>query len=396
MPAQPSVDVDMMVRSGDLGQEPPKPGRRTKSRILYTKPSITTLEVSYATDAAANGWGEHCYDYVDRFEAAFCEHLGVPYAIATSSCTGALHMALAALGIGPGDEVIIADTNWIASVAPVTYLGATPVFVDVRSDTWCIDPVCVEAAITPRTRMILAVHLYGNMCDMSALLAIGARHGIAVVEDAAEALGSGWLGRRAGAIGQFGVFSFHGSKTVATGEGGMFVTSDEALYEKVLSLSYHGRARGQSRQFWPSAIGFKYKMSNVQAAIGVGQLERIDELLGRKREIFGRYQARLSGQNGISLNPEPTGTCNGYWMPTAVFQRESGVTRTKLLAAFAAENIDARVFFWPLSSLSFFQSALGNINAYDLPERAINLPSYHDMTDDDISRVIDVLLRISH
>ncbi len=395
MPAQPGIDIDTMVQNGDRGLDPPKPGRSKNARILYTKPSITPLEVSYATDAAANGWGEHCYDYVDRFEAAFCEHLRVPYAIATSSCTGALHMGLAALGLGPGDEVIIADTNWIASAAPVTYLGATPVFVDVRPDTWCIDPACVEAAITPRTRMILAVHLYGNMCDMSALLAIGARHGIAVVEDAAEALGSAWLGRKAGAIGQFGVFSFHGSKTVATGEGGMFVTSDEALYEKVLSLSYHGRARGQTRQFWPSNIGFKYKMSNVQAAIGVGQMERIDALLGRKREIFARYQARLAGHHAIALNPEPVGTRNGFWMPTAVFQRESGVTREMLLAAFAAENIDARVFFWPLSSLAFFQPALGNINAYDLPERAINLPSYHDMTDDDISRVVDVLLRVA-
>ncbi len=400
MPAQPGYDIDVRVHNGDRGRKPPdrrfrEAGPRKKSRILYTKPSITALEVSYATDAGMNGWGEHCYDYVDRFEAAFAEHLRVPYAIATSSCTGALHMGLAALGLGPGDEVIIADTNWIASAAPITYLGATPVFVDVRPDTWCIDPACVEAAITPRTRMILAVHLYGNMCDMSALLAIGARHGIAVVEDAAEALGSAWLGRKAGAIGQFGVFSFHGSKTVATGEGGMFVTSDEALYEKVLALSYHGRARGQTRQFWPNTIGFKYKMSNVQAAIGVGQMQRIDELLGRKREIFARYQAMLAGHWEILLNPEPVGTRNGFWMPTAVFQQKSCVTRDMLLAAFAAENIDARVFFWPLSSLPVFHPAYGNTNAYDLPERAINLPSYHDMIDDDISRVIDVLLRVS-
>ncbi len=175
----------------------------------------------------------------------------------------------------------------------------------------------------------------------------------------------------------------------------MFVTSDEALYEKVLSLSYHGRARGQTRQFWPSTIGFKYKMSNVQAAIGVGQMQRIDELLGRKREIFARYQARLAGHPGILLNPEPAGSRNGFWMPTAVFQQETGVTRDMLLAAFAAENIDARVFFWPLSSLPCFQPVLDNINAYDLPERAINLPSYHDMTDDDLSRVVDVLLRVS-
>jgi len=365
-----------------------------KSPIFYTRPSITEREVSYATDAAANGWGTHCYDYIHRFEAMFRDHLGVTHAIATSSCTGALHMGLAGLDIGPGDEVILADTNWIASAAPITHLGATPVFVDVRPDTWCIDPTCVEAAITARTRAILAVHLYGNMCDLAALLAIGQRHGIPIVEDAAQALGSTWNSRYAGTIGTFGAFSFHGTKTVTTGEGGIFVTDDTALYEKVLTLSNHGRSRGQDRQFWADMIGFKYKMSNLQAAIGVGQMERFDELLARKRAIFQRYQDSLAGRSGTMLNPEPPGTRNCFWMPTAVFAHETGVTREKLQAAFAAENINTRVFFWPLSGLPYFESVPGNINAYDLPGRAINLPSYHDMTDEDIDRVIDVAQKV--
>lgn len=391
MSAQPIAEISPDCGSSRRWQ---KTACDARPRVLYTRPSITAREVGYAADAAANGWGPHCYDYIDRFEAAFREHLQVPYAIATSSCTGALHMGLAALGLGPGDEVIIGDSNWIASIAPAVYLGATPVFVDVRPDTWCIDPARVETAITPRTRVIIAVHLYGNMCDMSALLAIGARHGIAIVEDAAEALGSAWHGRMAGAIGKFGVFSFHGSKTVTTGEGGMFVTSDAALYEDVLAMSFHGRVRGQTRQFWPDIIGFKYKMSNVQAAIGLGQMERIDELLARKRQIFERYQV-LSGYNGIALNPEPPETRNGFWMPTAVFPRESRVTREHLLTAFAAQNIDARVFFWPLSGLPPFRPVPANINAYDIPGRAINLPSYHDMSDADIDRVIGVLRRKS-
>jgi perosamine synthetase len=369
-------------------------------RILYTKPSITDLEISYAADAAAHGWGEHCYAYIDRFETLFKTHLGAPFAIATSSCTGALHLGFAALGIGPGDEIILADTNWIASVAPIAHLGASPVFVDVRPDSWCIDPDRVAAAITPRTKAILAVHLYGNMCDMAALLAIGARHGIAVVEDAAEAIGSAWRDSRAGAIGRFGAFSFHGSKTVTTGEGGMFVTADAALYERALTLSNHGRARGGTKQFWAEAIGFKYKMSNLQAAIGVGQMHRIDALIARKRAIFARYRDRLTACDAIALNPEPAGTRNGFWMPTAVFSRGSGVTRETLQAAFAAENIDARVFFWPLSGLPPFRCSSGraaetNVNAYDLPGRAINLPSYHDMTDADIDRVAGVLRVLS-
>lgn len=364
------------------------------ARIPYTKPSITEREIVYATDAVANGWGERCYDYINRFESGFAEYLGVTHAIATSSCTGALHMGLAALGIGPGDEVILADTNWIATVAPIVHLGATPVFVDVLPDSWCIAPAAVRAAVTPRTRAIVATHLYGNLCAMDELVALAAEQGLILIEDAAEAMGSVYRGRRAGSIGRFGVFSFHGTKTLTTGEGGMFVTSDGALYERVLTLSNHGRRRGQTRQFWPDEVGFKYKMSNVQAAIGLGQLERVEELVARKREIFAGYRDRLSHLASIALNPEPEGTVNGCWMPTVVFSRESGVRREKLVERFAAEQIDARVFFWPLSSLQPFKPCPTNVNSYDVPGRAINLPSYHDMTEADLERVVAVLVEL--
>jgi perosamine synthetase len=364
-------------------------------RILYTKPSITELESRYAADAAANGWGERCYDYIVRFEAAFRDHLGVAHAIATSSCTGALHLGMAALGIGPGDEVIMADTNWIASAAPIVHLGARPVFVDIHPDSWCIDPDLAETAITPRTKAILAVHLYGNLCDMERLLAIGEKHGIPVIEDAAEAIGSEYFGRRAGSMGRFGAFSFHGTKTVTTGEGGMFVTNDAALFEQVLTLSNHGRARGQVKQFWPDVVGFKYKMSNIQAALGCAQMERITELIGRKREIFHYYRDRLRNLPGVRMNPEPSNIVNGAWMPTVVFDEEAGVSREKLVAAFAADNIDARVFFYPLSELPMFDAMQRNRHAWSIPERAINLPSYHDMTTGDQDRVLDVLFRLA-
>lgn len=364
------------------------------SRIHYTKPSITDLEVAYATDAARNGWGERCYEYIGRFEEAFRTHLGVQYAIATSSCTGALHMGMAALGIGAGDEVIMADTNWIASAAPVVHLGAKPVFVDILEDSWCLDPAKVEAAITPRTRAILAVHIYGNLCDMDRLLAIGARHGIPVIEDAAEAIGSQYKGQRAGSMGVFGSFSFHGTKTLTTGEGGMFVTSDAALYERVLTLSNHGRARGQTKQFWPDMVGFKYKISNIQAAIGCAQTERIEALISRKREILGTYSKLLSGHADISLNPEAPGNINGAWMPSAVFSAASGVTREQLQAAFAADNIDARVFFHPLSSLPMFEDRTENRFSWDIPGRAINLPSFHDIQPEEQQRVVAVIDRV--
>lgn len=362
-----------------------------KSRILYTKPSITELEVRYATDAAANGWGDRCYEYIHRFEEMFKAHLGVKYAIATSSCTGALHMGMAALGIGPGDEVILADTNWIATAAPIVHLGATPLFVDILPDSWCLDPARVEQAITPRTRAIVAVHLYGNLCDMDRLLAIGEKHGIPVIEDAAEAIGSVYKGRRAGSIGKFGTFSFHGTKTITTGEGGLFVTNDKALFDTVLTLSNHGRAVGQTKQFWPDMVGFKYKMSNVQAAIGCAQVERIDELIQRKRSILGYYREKLDALSGLAMNPEPEGSQIGAWMPTVVFGRETGITREVLQAAFASENIDARVFFWPLSALAAFKPVPTNGIAWEIPDRAINLPSFHDIGEDELKRVISVV-----
>lgn len=361
-------------------------GKPQKSRIYYTKPSITELEVRYATDAAANGWGEHCYDYINRFETLFRTHLGVQHAIATSSATGALHLGMAALGIGAGDEVILGDINWIASAAPIVHLGAKPVLVDVLPDSWCLDPVTVEAAITPRTKAILAVHLYGNLCELDTLLAIGKRHGIPVIEDAAEALGSIWHGKRAGSIGAFGAFSFHGSKTVTTGEGGIFVTDDRALYETALTLSNHGRARGESRQFWPERIGLKYKMSNLQAAIGCGQMERIEELLAGKRRIFERYSTLLSGLP-LRMNPEPVGTRNGFWMPTFVVDADRTFDRDELQSRFQAENIDGRVFFWPLSMLPMFEPRPQNRVSHATYTRAMNLPSYHDMTPADQERV---------
>jgi perosamine synthetase len=365
-----------------------------KPRIHYTKPSITGLEVEYATDAAENGWGDRCYEYINRFEEGFKKHLGVKYAIATSSCTGALHMGMAALGIGPGDEVIMADTNWIATASPIVQLGAKPVFVDILPESWCIDPEQVEKAITSRTKAIVAVHLYGNLCEMDELLAIGNKYGVPVIEDAAEAIGSVYHGKRAGSMGKFGAFSFHGTKTITTGEGGIFVTNDADLFECVLTLSNHGRARGQTKQFWPDMVGFKYKMSNIQAAIGCAQLERIKELTQRKHEIFSYYRERLKALPSIFINPEPKNTVNGAWMPTVVFGQETGITREMLQAAFAEENIDARVFFWPLTSLTMFRDVNANQFAWDIPSRAINLPSYHNMTEDEQKRVVTVLENI--
>lgn len=363
------------------------------SKIHYSKPSITELEVKYATDAAANGWADHCFDYLNRFEKEFADWLGVKHTVATTGATGALHMGLVALGIERGDEVILGDINWIASASPIAYLGAKPVFVDVREDTWCLDPEKVEAAITPKTKAIMAVHLYGSISDMDTLLDIGRRHGLPVIEDAAESMGSRWKnGQRTGTMGAFSAFSFHGSKTMTTGEGGMFATNDDRLAHIVKALNAHGRVPGQTRQFWADMIGYKYKMSNIQAALGCAQLSRVEELIERRREIMHAYQARL-GNLPLALNIEPEGTVNGYWMPTIVVNRDISFDRDALLDDMRAHNIDARVFFWPLSMLPMFEEKPENEVSYSLYKRAINLPSYHDIREDEIDRVCEIIRR---
>lgn len=373
--------------------------------IGYTQPSITDLEIAYALDAVRNGWGEHHRDYIDRFENSFGIHAGVNYAIATSSCTGALHMGLRALGIGPGDEVVLADTNWVATAAPIVHLGARPVFVDIRPDSWCIDPEHVGRAVTPNTRAIIATHLYGNLCEMDELVALGQQHGIPVIEDAAEALGSTYKGRCAGSIGDFGVFSFHGTKTITTGgEGGMFVTNNHDLYEEVLTLSNHGRRRNQKRAFWPDVIGFKFKMSNIQAAIGCAQLERLDSLVARKREILSEYKSQFDelGVRYWAFNAEPTWARIGAWMSTVVLDLPSANSdlADKVLEALNAGGIEARPFFAPLSSTPPFrdgeQSGLTDRWAHKICKVAINLPSSPKLTTDDIRHIVSSISQITH
>jgi perosamine synthetase len=361
-------------------------------KIYYAKPSVTELEVSYAADAVANGWGEKCYDYITRFENSFKDYIGSCFAHATSSATGALHLGLAALGIGPGDEVILADTNWIASASPIVHLGATPIFVDILPDTWCIDPQRVEEAVTPRTKAIIAVHLYGNLCDMDRLEAIATKHKLHLIEDAAEALGSRWGRRLAGSRGIFGIFSFHGTKTATTGEGGMFVTNDELCYETVRALNNHGRTKEEKRQFWASMVGYKFKISNVQAAIGCAQMERIEELVNRKREIFFQYKEKLLVLPEMAMNPEPQGTTNCFWMPTVVYPDYMPEVGPLLQQTMQKNNIDTRAFFYPLSQMPMFDEKKSNLNSYNIHNRALNLASYYDMNEYDVDKVIQICI----
>ena len=363
---------------------------KMKQRISYVRPSITKLEIDMVTEAATFGWGERSDFYIRNFENSFAERIGSKYAIATSSCTGALHLGLAAIDITHGDEVILADSNWIATMAPINYLGARPIFVDVLKDTWCIDPSQVRSKITKKTKAIIATHLYGNLCEMDELIDIANEYNLYLIEDSAEAIGSKFKGKYAGSLADFGVFSFHGSKTITTGEGGMLTTNNTELAQTVRALNNHGRLTTEVRQFWPSRIGYKYKITNIQAAIGCAQMARFDELIERKKQIFDYYKNSLEEFVEVSLNVVQENCKSGYWMPNALFSTESGLTRERLSQLFLEANIDARVFFWPLSQLGFYESVTNPV-ASDISNRSINLPSYHDMTQSDQERVLDVI-----
>lgn len=356
-------------------------------KISITRPSISELEIRYVNDAISNGWGDRCYDYIHRFEKEFASFLGTKHALATSSCTGAIHLALMALGVKAGDEVIVPDITWIASVEPILYIGAKPVFVDVLPDTWCIDPAAVERHITPKTTAVVVVHLYGNVVDMDPILALAKKHKLKILEDAAEGLGSMYHGKKAGSIGDAGVFSFHGTKTISTGEGGMLVCNDDAIMERSRILNDHGRDPKIGKTFWMAQYGYKYKMSNLQAAMGCAQIERADELIAKKHEIFSWYKKLFSDSAKYTLNPEPEGIYNSYWMPTVVFNRSLRVDRDNLMKYLKEHQIDSRPFFYPLSSLPCFEAKPENTVSYDLYSRAINLPSHHGLSFEDAERV---------
>lgn len=323
-------------------------------RVPVSGPWITEKEISYVADAVRNAWYLNANVYHQRFEEAFADYIGVRHAIALPSCTAAIHLSLLALGIGPGDEVIVPDITWIASAAPITYVGATPVFADIDPQTWCLSAQSFEECITSNTKAVIPVDLYGNMPDMDPIRDVAKRHRIAIVEDAAEAIGSEYEKRKAGSFGDTGVFSFHGSKTLTTGEGGMLVTDREDIYKRALILRDHGRQPGDTT-FWNSEVAYKYKMSSMQAALGLAQLQRIEELVQRKRQIFQWYFDELSAVNFLRLNFEPHGTKNSYWMVTAILDKDLGIDKKRFISYMQNFNIDCRPFFYPLSSLPAYE-----------------------------------------
>lgn len=366
----------------------------TTSRIPVAGPWVTEREIRYVTEAAASDWYGGAGQALRKFEQAFASSVGLRHALGVPHCTAALHLALLAFGVGPGDEVVVPDVTWVATAAPIYYVGATPVFADIDPVSWCVTAASIERCLTPRTKAIIVVDLYGAMPDLVAIRALAAARGIPVLEDAAQAIGAELDGKRAGSFGDMATFSFHGSKTLTTGEGGMLVTDRQDFQDRCVFLRDHGRPPGSHRLFITTEVGYKYKLSGLQSAFGLAQLERLDELIARKRQIFSWYEERLRDVTGLALNYQAPGTTNTYWMVTMVADAAYGLTHTSMMDHFDQRGIETRPFFHPLSSLPAFASApdaaaakARNTHAYDISPRALNLPSALLLEESQVDRV---------
>jgi perosamine synthetase len=366
--------------------------------IPIAGPWVSDLEEKYVAQAARDAWYRGAGTFVRRFEQSFATYIGVRHAIAVPHCTSALHLALLALGIGEGDEVIVPESTWIASAAPITYVGAQPVFADIDPTTWNISPESIERLITAKTRAVIPVGLYGLPVDMPAIRKIAEKFKLHVIEDTAQSLGGMYSGKMSGSAADIAAFSFHGTKTLTTGEGGMFVTDDDDIFERALFLRDHGRSRVDYKNFFNTEVAYKYKMSDLQAAFGLAQLERIDQLLEKKRTIFQWYRNGLADVPGIQMNVEPPEFVNSYWMTTVVLDPSFGLTTADIRSRFDEYGIDVRPFFHPLSALPAFagypkveEAQSSNKAAYSISPRAFNLPSALQISEAQVERVCGLL-----
>jgi len=363
-------------------------------KIPLTVPSLSEKELLYVMECVLTGWVSSAGRFVTQFEEMFADFCGTRYAIATSNGTTALHLALLALGIGQGDEVIVPTLTFIATANAVTYTGAKPVLVDSDPMTWTIDPNLIEQAITPRTKAIIPVHLYGHPADMDPILQIAKRHGLYLVEDAAEALGARYKGRYVGSIGDVGVFSFYGNKIITTGEGGMVVTDRSDVAQKVRILRDHGMSA--KRRYWHPVLGYNYRMTNLQAALGVAQLERVEALLEERRRVLNVYNNELSGVPGVTLPPAAAWADPVCWLYTILIDESRfGISRDSLARALSDKGIETRPMFIPLHMQPIYRGKGGEDYmpiAERLSQHGLSLPSSANLTNLNIKYVAECII----
>lgn len=360
-------------------------------RIPVAAPALVGRELEYVTDCLESSWISSAGQYVERFEDAFREFVGVEHAIACCNGTAALHLALLALGVGPGDEVIVPTLTFVAAANAVRYCGAVPVFVDSEPETWNLDPGEIEERCTERTKGIVAVHLYGHPADLDAISTVARRRGLWVLEDAAEAHGARYRGRIVGSLSDCAVFSFYGNKIVTTGEGGMIVTRSAELAARLRIL--RGQGQDPSRRYWFPTVGYNYRLTNVAAAIGVAQMEKIDWHMARRREVASQYRDRLAEAELVDFSPAADWAEPAYWM-SCVLLRDGGESeRDRVIAELDERGVETRPFFYPLHTLPPY--ARDDARAYpvatSLAARGLNLPSSAFLNSEDVDYVCEAL-----
>lgn len=364
-----------------------------RPKINYAGPWITAHEVAAVNEAVQNGFYQNYRVHAKRLEERLCEYLGVKYALATNSGTAAIHLAVAAAGIQPGDEVITTDSSCVASAIPIVYVGATAVCVDVDPDTWCLSPEAVRKAITSRTKAILVVHWNGHPAAMEEITTVAREHGLKVIEDSAPALGAEYRGQKVGTIGVAGCFSFQGAKVAIGGQGGALVTNDPQLFERAGILASYGRTDSKM-QYWSDYVGFNYTMPNLPAALAHAQLGRIDELLAKKREIWSWYREGLTDFDLVKLIHEAPGTRSTYCYPPLLLRESVKRSREEILAELRQDNIDARPAQPRVSLMPMFENRFPNPESAKVESRGILLPGAFNVTREDIAFVCQRLREV--
>lgn len=349
-------------------------------KIPIYQPDLSGREKEYVMDCLESTWISSKGKYINLFEQKFAEYIGVSHAASVCNGTVALHLALLALGIGEGDEVIVPTLTYIASVNAITYTGATPVFVDSLQTNWQIDPEDVRKKITTKTKAVMAVHLYGHPCNMTELVSICKENNIFLVEDCAEAIGSSFNGRKVGNFGDVSTFSFFGNKTITSGEGGMVVTNNPLLDDKL--RHFKGQGLAKNREYWHDVIGYNYRMTNIEAAIGLAQLEKVDQFVNRKYEIAHLYRKAFLN-SPVHFHTEEAGCFHTYWMCSILVPRAD--QRDPLRELLRKNGIETRPLFYPIHKMPMYKKTDQTFPiAEDLAARGINLPSYPGLNSDQI------------
>ncbi|MFH1439840.1 MAG: DegT/DnrJ/EryC1/StrS family aminotransferase [Candidatus Woesearchaeota archaeon] len=367
-------------------------------QIPLAKPNLKGNELRYVTECINTGWISSAGKFVEEFESKFADFCGVKHGISCCNGTVAIHLALLAVGIKEGDEVIIPNYTFAATANAILYCGAKPILIDAEKDTWCINPKLIKDKITKNTKAIIPVHIYGHPCNMDPIMEIAKENNLFVIEDCAEAHGAEYKSkdgtwRQVGSIGNIGCFSFYGNKIISTGEGGMCTTNNEKLADKMRLLKDHGMKKG--KRYWHDIIGYNYRLTNIQAAVGLAQLEKIDEFIEKRIKIAKKYNELLKDVKGIILPPEKEWAKNVFWL-YCILINDFPISRDELIIKLKENGIDSRKFFYPLNIMQPYKDDSSYPISKIISEKGICLPTYCELSEDGIEKIVECIKKVSN